>query len=362
MGLCASCQGTGTVRTGRYRVSGSYKSYEEATCTRCGGSGQTWSPPQPQAGTTPDRPRTRSGGSGLTGFVLFFAGVGVWAWMSNLPREGGIGENPPTAQAVPSPAANLGDSSRPPAASPAETASPAVPPADPPPPDPVPAMVALPDGLTPAQFNIARLSDLSFYPSTQLWEFGRLGTDTLAAYLVPSEGAPIRLDGKVQAIHDHNSRVHLSLTEEAVAADYLRFFMAFVWSEEGSFRTIETPADVPLPARQDPNVVPSPLRLGQLEDAFETTVVVLYSTALWKARLRVERDGMVKMLDDEPVFVKLPRDEVFDVKRGQRRPATVVGLAGNQWPLPPPVPGNWRNATSEEVVRVRQLILDDSAR
>ena len=67
-----------------------------------------------------------------------------------------------------------------------------------------------------------------------------------------------------------------------------------------------------------------------------------------------------KMLDDQPVATAISPDVVF--ASGQRRPATLAGLQPGNWPLPPPVPGDWSNAVSEDLVRIRQLILSDRER
>jgi hypothetical protein len=215
-------------------------------------------------------------------------------------------------------------------------------------------------GLSPEEFDIARWTPLSFYPSTELWEFSRWGSDSLAAYLVPFDGSPILLDGTAAPIHAYNARVGLDLMDPAVAADYLRFFTAFVWSEKGAFTIIETRSALPSSAQHKTSVQLKGLRLNPTGETFETSAIIVYGDALFDARFRLQRHGMVEMLDDQPVATAISPDVVF--ASGQRRPATLAGLQPGNWPLPPPVPGDWSNAVSEDLVRIRQLILSDRER
>ena len=353
MGVCSNCNGAGTVRTGRYRVTGSYRSYEEVTCMSCLGKGRI----EPLIKSPSPEPRARpaggkSGSSSLgSALVLLVGGFLVWGWLNDRSPNNATRESPPTvipdAQAAVPPARPV-----PVPESEAQQDPPVAPIAAPASATPVSAIQG---SLAPEDFNIARRTDLPFYPSTQLWEFGRWGADALAAYLVPSNGVPILLDGTSSPIHRYNTAIGLNLTDPEVAADYLRFFTAFLWSDEGAFRIIETRSALPRSAENDGSIQPRLLRLDAAGEGFETSTLVLYGDELSDSRFRVLRTGTVEMLDERHV-AKISPDIIF--RAGQRRPATLEGLDAEHWPLPPPLPGAWGNATSDELARVRQLIVN----
>lgn len=217
---------------------------------------------------------------------------------------------------------------------------------------PVPERVtATRERLRPEDFNTARWMELRHYPATQQWEFGRLGSDALVSYLVPKEGLPVLLDGTSAPIHEYNSRTRLDLPSSNMATEYLRFFTAHVWGDEGAFLLVER-ADA-LPGAAGEHYMPvSTRRVGEV---FESDTVTLYGGTLASALYRVHPGGMVEMLDDRELSTGLPKSVLY--LNSQRRPADLTGLDPSAWPLPPPLPGVWQNPTYEQLSRVRQLIL-----
>lgn len=174
-----------------------------------------------------------------------------------------------------------------------------------------------------------RRTALSFYPGWSLVEAhlqyplfgrGRSKRPAIVSYLVRDAslaGEPelILLDGTSPPIHTLNRHPEhgrkdlppgespLTLDTIAQAQDYLRFFCASIWGDEGPFSVVEQQAQLPegttyqLPAaakrlggRKRPN--------GDFE--FKD-VYIVYSTYVFKAQMQLRADGMVMMTGDEPV-------------------------------------------------------------
>jgi TIR domain/PDZ domain len=215
--------------------------------------------------------------------------------------------------------------------------------------------------LTVDSLDLGRWTRLSFYPNTQLWELGRYGSDATISYLVPTRGAPIFLGGTSSNIHHYNTQVNLNLNNLLAAGDYLRFFSSYVWGEAGPFRIIERAEDLPAKHRGEFAPLLKPMSIQQASQIFEAQANVLYGNVVFAAKFKINPTGMVEMVDDKPLSTTKIDDQPI-YANGQRRPANIEGLKVGDWPLPPVIRGDWRNATSEEAWRVRHLILTDLAR
>ncbi len=359
MGTCNTCGGLGRVRSGRSRVQGSYRTYEEVTCTACAGTGTRDSYHRPPDRQTPDGGRRLGGSSSSSGvaFLLLIAIVVVWAMATNRSPDSNAPSAEHSSPDTRSSAAAIPETAT--AATSASSAPTEVSPATPPALPSSAPLEVLQGPLSPEMFDTARLLDLTFYPSAQLWEFSRWGTDVLAAYLVPADGPPIALDGTPQRLYEYNARIGLKFMHLDAAVDYVRFVSAFVWEEEGPNRIIETREALPSSAPHDPNAQPQALRGEPSNGGVDVFGLVLYGDGLFNVLFRLEPGGIV-FAYRQPLVKGLAQDVSFG--RGQRRPASVAGLRAGIWPLPPPVPGNWRNATGDEMARVKQLILSERAR
>jgi hypothetical protein len=94
------------------------------------------------------------------------------------------------------------------------------------------------------------------------------------------------------------------LEDPAIGADFLRFYCACVWGEEGPFMPVES-ADSPVlrgldPAGQDWAGRLRPLAITRDGEDLVAEGVIAYGRSLFEARLRV-RDGGVRMEDDAPI-------------------------------------------------------------
>jgi len=132
-------------------------------------------------------------------------------------------------------------------------------------------------------------------------------------------------DGAAPVVHAIRARAVVRLEDFAQVWAYLRFFGNVVCGEDGAFLVVEAPSDLP---PWEPSPVVSRIIEGTLDDlwldgrsadgGWEVSGVVLYSCALFKVRFRVEADGRVEMLDDDPLAADLPIRRV-GIVGGERR-------------------------------------------
>ena len=133
-----------------------------------------------------------------------------------------------------------------------------------------------------------------------------------SAALLAHRDATLHLDGTAAPLHFASGQGWCRLEDAASAADYLRLFCNQLSAQDGVFRIVETPEDLPWStaatraARQDLAAHLLPLAPHRNEDgSFETRATVLFGGALFAATLRLKQ-GQVEMLDDEPLMSDLP--------------------------------------------------------
>ena len=152
----------------------------------------------------------------------------------------------------------------------------------------------------------------NFYPEWHLAEISMTGPDDVAAtfsFLVNDQSV-IPILGASPPIHELNGKGALSLTNEASAASYLRFFCNAVRGDEGPFRIIESVAQIPLTEactemkdREIARLISQMEITGQEKEAWRTKALVNYSNGLFLADFKIQASGMVEMLDDESVMI-----------------------------------------------------------
>ena len=151
------------------------------------------------------------------------------------------------------------------------------------------------------------------------------------------------LDGESTGVHAHNS-VHLALKEDAGLADaYLRFFTTAIRGEEGPFRIVESIDDfepfeqiVPAARPRLPELLSPIKRLEDEDGCWVRKACVLYGGHLFEARFRIQRSGMVEMLDDKPLFTDAVTgsahyDGIWQIIPGARHNAS-TGLSKGERP------------------------------
>ncbi len=159
-------------------------------------------------------------------------------------------------------------------------------------------------------FPIERMRSLplAFYPGCFLVE-------GLARYSVHAAGVfrmivgpdELRiLDGTSPPIHEVNARA-LRLPNGAATDQYLRFFCGAIQGDAGPFGLVEDMGMLTINpalgaedlARVRAAVRPLKRRRGAGGDVHAAAIV--HGTALFRSRLKVQPDGMVEMISDEPV-------------------------------------------------------------
>lgn len=137
-------------------------------------------------------------------------------------------------------------------------------------------------------------------------------------WFLAKQGRIFLLDGSSAPIHEANEADPIIVTEEK-ALEYLRFFCYFVHGDEGPFLIVE---DINHPAIDKSNldattrkVIEDALRPATFEGktdegSFEASAMVLYGNALFSARFSMSENGMIEMIDDEPVAADLPVKKV----------------------------------------------------
>jgi len=170
------------------------------------------------------------------------------------------------------------------------------------------------DELAAATNPIGRALNLPFYVGARLIELDPAGDQGRSGLIILIESAQglTRLDGTSQPIHALNKTLAIHLETETQAAAYLRLFCAAVQGEDGPFRLIEDPNDIPWrpDARNAERTAASAkvatLRMKRQEDgSWQTPGLVLYGPTLFGAELRIRPDGQVEMLDDTPIAADL---------------------------------------------------------
>jgi hypothetical protein len=133
-------------------------------------------------------------------------------------------------------------------------------------------------------------------------------------WFLAKQGRMFLLDGSSAPIHDANEADPIALNE-GTALEYLRFFCYFVHGDEGPFLIVE---GINHPALDQSKLEPTTRKViedairqaafeGKTDDgAFEASAMVLYGNALFAARFSMTVNGMIEMIDDEPIAADLP--------------------------------------------------------
>ncbi len=137
-------------------------------------------------------------------------------------------------------------------------------------------------------------------------------------WFLAKQGRMFLLDGSSAPIHDANEADPITVSE-LNALEYLRFFCYFVHGDEGPFLIVE---GIDHPALDQSKlddatrkVIEGAIRPaafeGKTEEGnLEASAMVLYGNALFSARFSMSQNGMIEMIDDEPVAADLPVKKV----------------------------------------------------
>jgi len=119
-------------------------------------------------------------------------------------------------------------------------------------------------------------------------------------YILAVAGTNIHevLDGRGPTVHRFNSQVDLRLRNDRDAEQYLKFFMATISGEEGTFSILD-PADDWISSGDVRQLGLEPLRARSVADGWEFEADVLYGGEIFRATLAVNSNGHVEMLNDQ---------------------------------------------------------------
>lgn len=157
-----------------------------------------------------------------------------------------------------------------------------------------------------AEHTSVQRSPLPWWPGVDLivardalWE----GPLPLAVWL-QVESRLHRLVGRATPIHAINARIPPKLDDETVLP-YLGFFCFFISAAMGPFVILECLEDAgrigsAINEQSQDKLRPAKI-VGSDDDGYRCEAVVWYSNALFLANFMVRRNGVVEMLDDEPL-------------------------------------------------------------
>ena len=133
-------------------------------------------------------------------------------------------------------------------------------------------------------------------------------------WFLAKQGRMFHLNGSSAPIHEANEAGPVKVTE-ANALAYLEFFCYFVHGDEGPFLIVESlnhPAlDTAKMEAGTKKVIEGALQKAAFEGrsdqgALLASAMVLYGNALFSARFSMQENGMIEMIDDEPIAADLP--------------------------------------------------------
>lgn len=130
----------------------------------------------------------------------------------------------------------------------------------------------------------------------------------MCIYYLTDQGNLFRLNGTSPPIHEVNNKAPVKINPDNVL-DYLRFFCFYVRGDAGPFYVAEDIADPNMPTDMDGttrSVIEGTIRPASFEGMneqghFLCDAVVFYSNALFIANFSVQPNGMIEMLNDEPI-------------------------------------------------------------
>ena len=127
-------------------------------------------------------------------------------------------------------------------------------------------------------------------------------------YFLGYGGNFFRLNGMSTPIHEinHTAKIHLN-TENVL--EYLRFFCFFVHGDKGPFLIAEDPEALSLPDSVRPevrdlifeSVQPATFNGMTPDQKYDCSGMVYYGTSLFSAQFHVYPNGLIEMVDDDPI-------------------------------------------------------------
>lgn len=207
---------------------------------------------------------------------------------------------------------------------------------------------------------LIRTKALACYPNMKLGEalyHREKGREYLiVSFLADQNNWPTTiLSGDSTPIHELNGRGALKIETQDQAKEYLRFFCANVWGGEGAFIIVEETGISTNGAESQ--ITSLVVDEADKDKPWTASATVTYANWLFKAKFRIDRNGMVTMLQDEPVGESNVSPKVLYARPFRRIRRTGESTDETpEWPLGPVIPGNWTDAKDVNVQQLNSLI------
>jgi hypothetical protein len=148
-----------------------------------------------------------------------------------------------------------------------------------------------------------RAMPLACYQRHLLCEIGLMvrGEPLAGAFLFGAEGV-ILIDGTSAPLHDLNQRIDLDIDSARAALDYTIFFGSAVHGAEGHFHVLTSADDLAPYNHGDIAPFRSLLKIPEARAQGEDWLIeasVRYGRALFNSKFRLQRSGLIEMIDDE---------------------------------------------------------------
>ena len=139
-------------------------------------------------------------------------------------------------------------------------------------------------------------------------------SDTTRFYLRSGDRI-LELDGKSSPIHKANKDFPIKLRTKADVASYLRFYLTFVQSENGSFLPVESAQEitwsygVPQETKQQVENLFRPMTIwseSNQPEIWYAIATINYGNTLFHAKFTIKKYGEVKMIESKYVALNLP--------------------------------------------------------
>ncbi|WP_374386710.1 hypothetical protein [Sandaracinobacter sp.] len=153
-----------------------------------------------------------------------------------------------------------------------------------------------------------RAAPLACYPRHLLCEIGlRIrGEAMVGAFLFGAEGA-IPIDGTSMPLHDLNERIGQAVDSADAAIAYTLVFGSAVHGGDGRFHVLGSADDLAPYNNCDTApfqaIVQPPTARAEGED-WVVDAAARYGRTLFRTRFRIQRSGLIEMIDDEPLGVE----------------------------------------------------------
>lgn len=161
---------------------------------------------------------------------------------------------------------------------------------------------------------------LPFYPGCRFLDIADYSvTPPPRKYVITGKNGTTVIDWTNGPIYRLNERLPVKLTAEN-AADYARFFFAYIKGRHGRFLIVESIDDIswseepPAAARKAIGQLLSPIALNSVgnDGTFHLTACMVFKDSLFRTDIHIRPNGLVDLSNEELLIENMPvLDDVF---------------------------------------------------